>query len=313
MTRRLPGDPPVLVGKTLQQTQEEQQRFNEEVLQLGLGSPPDHADTHDVESFDPLSGGGTPITVLVGESASAGSGPGYMREDAQLVVAAGSPAALGAAAADGSATSAARSDHVHKRAVEIRVDSVSIATRRMLNLIAGAGIILGGVDDAGGDEVEVTITATAGILYYQTIQEEGSDLTQRAKLNFIGAGVAASDDAGNDRSNITIPGTPISLVVRPAQITASQNDYAPGTATVLFLNSDADWSITGLVAATLDGWVLTIWNNGAFILTLITEDLASVAANRFSGQGGADVTINPGFSATLTYDSTAARWRAREE
>lgn len=36
------------------------------------------------------------------------------------------------------------------------------------------------------------------------IQEEGSPLTQRAKLNFIGDAVEATDDAGNDATKVTI-------------------------------------------------------------------------------------------------------------
>lgn len=36
------------------------------------------------------------------------------------------------------------------------------------------------------------------------VQDEGTILTARSKLNFIGAGVAAADDAANDRTNVTI-------------------------------------------------------------------------------------------------------------
>lgn len=38
------------------------------------------------------------------------------------------------------------------------------------------------------------------------IQDEGVSLTQRTKLNFIGAGVVATDNAGADSTDITIPG-----------------------------------------------------------------------------------------------------------
>ena len=39
-----------------------------------------------------------------------------------------------------------------------------------------------------------------------TIQDEGSDLTKRKKLNFVGAGVAVTDDSGNDASKVSISG-----------------------------------------------------------------------------------------------------------
>jgi hypothetical protein len=39
-----------------------------------------------------------------------------------------------------------------------------------------------------------------------TIQDEGSALAARTGLNFVGAGVTATDDAGNNRTVVTIPG-----------------------------------------------------------------------------------------------------------
>jgi hypothetical protein len=44
-----------------------------------------------------------------------------------------------------------------------------------------------------------------------TVQEEGSDLAQRDKMNFIGAGITASDDSGNARTNVTLDATLNSL------------------------------------------------------------------------------------------------------
>lgn len=37
------------------------------------------------------------------------------------------------------------------------------------------------------------------------VQDEGTALTNRGTINFIGAGVTAADDAGNTRTNVTIP------------------------------------------------------------------------------------------------------------
>jgi len=41
------------------------------------------------------------------------------------------------------------------------------------------------------------------------IKDEGTPLTARAGLNFVGAGVTATDDAGNDQTIVTIPSTDI--------------------------------------------------------------------------------------------------------
>jgi len=46
---------------------------------------------------------------------------------------------------------------------------------------------------------------------YATIQEEGTSLTQRTIINFIGAGITATDDAANLRTNITLDATLNSL------------------------------------------------------------------------------------------------------
>ena len=48
-----------------------------------------------------------------------------------------------------------------------------------------------------------------------TIQDEGSDLTQRTNLNFIGTGVIAADDAGNDATTITISSGGDALTANP--------------------------------------------------------------------------------------------------
>jgi hypothetical protein len=41
------------------------------------------------------------------------------------------------------------------------------------------------------------------------IQDEGTPLTDRAALDFVGAGVTATDDAANDRTKVTVKGAPI--------------------------------------------------------------------------------------------------------
>lgn len=56
---------------------------------------------------------------------------------------------------------------------------------------------------AAANTLTVTISG-GGASGYQTIQEEGSGLTQRNTVNFIGSGITAADDAGNTRTNITL-------------------------------------------------------------------------------------------------------------
>jgi hypothetical protein len=53
-----------------------------------------------------------------------------------------------------------------------------------------------------GAAVNVGSTGTG-----HTIQDEGVSLSQRANLDFVGAGVTATDDAGNNKTIVTIPGS----------------------------------------------------------------------------------------------------------
>lgn len=56
----------------------------------------------------------------------------------------------------------------------------------------------------------LTIASTAssgGGVGYDTIQEEGSALTQRAVLNFIGGGITAADNGGSTRTDVTLDAT----------------------------------------------------------------------------------------------------------
>lgn len=49
-----------------------------------------------------------------------------------------------------------------------------------------------------------TINATAGAGGYAEIQEEGSALTARTKINFVGSGLTAADDSANARTNVSV-------------------------------------------------------------------------------------------------------------
>jgi len=72
-----------------------------------------------------------------------------------------------------------------------------------------------------------------------TIQDEGSDLPQRTNLNFVGVGVTATDDSGNDATVVTISGdsgfTPIekngTVVIEPSgsDFMFSVSDYISKT------------------------------------------------------------------------------------
>lgn len=62
-------------------------------------------------------------------------------------------------------------------------------------------------ENGGADEISVT--GLSGLLadaQKVAVDDEGTLLATRAKLNFVGAGVTVTDDAANDEIDITIPG-----------------------------------------------------------------------------------------------------------
>ncbi len=77
-----------------------------------------------------------------------------------------------------------------------------------MNLKAGTNTTITYADNNTTKQVDVTFTATGGSGGH-TIQDEGTPLTARANLNFVGSGVTATDDAGNNATIVTIPSTPI--------------------------------------------------------------------------------------------------------
>ena len=63
---------------------------------------------------------------------------------------------------------------------------------------------------------------------YQTIQDEGVGLPQQPAFNFVGSGVTATDDPGNNRTNITIAAgaAPVDSVFgRTGTVVAQAGDY----------------------------------------------------------------------------------------
>lgn len=68
-----------------------------------------------------------------------------------------------------------------------------------LTLVAGANVTI--TTDNTAKEITIAASGSTG---YGTIQEEGTPLTQRDTINFVGPNVTATDDAGNGVTTVTI-------------------------------------------------------------------------------------------------------------
>lgn len=84
--------------------------------------------------------------------------------------------------------------------LEIASAGSVVGTRKRLNFIPGANISYTFNDDTPNNKVDVTVTANT------TILNAGSSLTARPTIDFTGTGVISSDDSGNNKTIVKIPG-----------------------------------------------------------------------------------------------------------
>lgn len=103
----------------------------------------------------------------------------------------------------------------------------------------------------------------------------------------------------------------------PAQITGNQNDFQlaanNGQRSIVLLDADADWNITGIDASfgfAQTGDRIYLYNTSAFDISLTHQDAASLAANRFIAPEGLPYVIHQQRGVWIWYDDTGTlRWR----
>lgn len=154
-----------------------------------------------------------------------------------------------------------------------------------------------------GGTIYSTISASVfGALTTVTVINDSGVLD--SGLSAVSYGLVAADNTSLpwQKSAVNLAGT-----LTPAQITANQNDYTPGslaTANQLRLSTDARRNVTGLAGGST-GRLLTVLNVGTFPAVFTYEDALSAAANRFSF----GCTLGGGQCMMIQYDSTSSRWR----
>lgn len=104
-----------------------------------------------------------------------------------------------------------------------------------------------------------------------------------------------------------------------ATVSGNTNDWAPGgstpfaSANVVRLTCSSTANITGMVAPAIDGKVVLVASETASTnnCTMTVQDTGSSAANRFLFDRA--MTLRPGRSIALRYDSSASRWKLFQE
>lgn len=125
----------------------------------------------------------------------------------------------------------------------------TVGTRRRLNFIEGSGITLTIADDAGNEEVEVTIASSGS---GHVIRDNGSAETQRAALNFVSSTsvtAVCTDDAGNGETEVTLQRAALT-----GDVTAAANSNATTIAnsavTDAKIRDSAGFSVIGRAGST---------------------------------------------------------------
>lgn len=113
--------------------------------------------------------------------------------------------AFGDAAAEGTTDGFTRTDHKH-----------AIPANPITAHEAAADPHIGYVKENDASWVDLTDAGATTLHTHSggaghTIEDEGTGLTTRTKLNFVGVGVTVTDDAGDDASVVTIPGGLVSI------------------------------------------------------------------------------------------------------
>ncbi len=94
---------------------------------------------------------------------------------------------------------------------------------------------------------------------YATIQEEGTPLTQRTKLNFVGAAITAADDSANTRTNVTLSASPDSNSVVGTGRTISTTTPLAGGGD---LSADRTLTLAGLSSLGTGHYLVSVNSGG---------------------------------------------------
>jgi hypothetical protein len=86
--------------------------------------------------------------------------------------------------------------------LQVAENGALLSTRPLVNFIEGANIALTVADNPGASRADVTVAVSGNLGH--TLKDEGTPLTTRAGLNFVGAGVVVTDNAGGNETVVTV-------------------------------------------------------------------------------------------------------------
>ena len=202
-------------------------------------------------------------------------------------------------------------DGVTSTAAELNILDGVTATTSELNLLdlSGHGSI--SAKFLRGDGSWQTVSSGGGSAH--TMQNAGSDLTDRTNLNFDGTYVIATDDSGNDQTDITLHATlqGLSSVTSTATelnildgVTATTNEMnlldvstATNASSSTFLRGDGSWQAVTGGGASLAFRTVSVSGQS----DVVADDTADTLT--FIASGDTTITTNAG-NDSITIDTT---------
>lgn len=147
------------------------------------------------------------------------------------------------------------------------------------------------------------------------IQDEGTPLPVRMNMNFVGAGVAATDDAANGRTVVTIPGGGgggggAGALTRIAQVVLAAPAASIAFATIPNTYENLILQIVGAMSGAVGGEVVGIQLNGDtggnYDWYLMRSNVGGTGATGGAGSTSARCMWLPGSSAQALSSGSAA-------
>lgn len=171
-------------------------------------------------------------------------------------------------------------DTLPTASIGVRDEDAAVGTRPNLNFHAGPNVTLDVVDDAGDDEVDVTISSAVGV------RDNDVDVATRPNLNFVDTATvtwAVTDDGGNSEVEISataIGGGGGGGGGGGALEFVSQQILGADAATVDFVNSTGDWDDAEDLILVAYARTDRAANSGGFKLTMGSGSLDTGANYR---------------------------------
>jgi len=168
------------------------------------------------------------------------------------------------------------------------------------------------VQTGTGGLLTVTGSACGSGGGYATIQDEGSNLTQRTTVNFIGSGVTCVDNSGSSRTDCTVTSGGSSVVGSSGNVQYNANgamggasDFNVWTSSVVIGKDPSAVYTTYISTLQVTSGSMTVLNAGSLSLGQNVTETVNVSTGLVIVDNGFNYTVYPSTGFVVTASTTA--------